>query len=285
MKKKIIAAALGVSLLFSLTMSSFADGEWWRPGFDFVYYANPKIMTLDEPENVFHPNREVNRYEVADALWRFDGMPEVSNATRYRDVARGDKAVSYMSGSGVMKGTETRTFDPDGLVTREQMATILYRFVSAAGYNPEIPARAKKFADSNQISGWATGSVKWAVNAGLMTGTDEGFEPQGTLTRGQIATILMRLADLLDGKSMQVTRTEVTRIEANESRTVGKDNDKEIFVDNLGWLLRQTNSGVVECFYNADDTILICFQDGEIEIDVAGMSYDEIVEAVIYEVL
>ena len=142
MKRKIIAAALGMSLLFSMTANCFADGEWWRDGFNYVYYHSPKIMELDQPDNVFHPYREVSRYEVADALWKLDGAPNETGA-RFWDAERNDSAISYVSNAGIMKGVDDRHFDPDGLVTREQMATIVYRFANACGYDTRLPAKVE----------------------------------------------------------------------------------------------------------------------------------------------
>lgn len=281
MKRKIIAAALSVSLLFSSAVFCFADGEWWRSGFDYVYYSDPKIMELDQPEGVFHPYREVTRLEVADALWKQDGKPD-TETVRFWDIR--DEAVDYVANAGIMQGVDDRHFDPDGRVTREQMATIACRFAMAAGYNVRFPSRIPvRFGDTDQISDYAYGSVAWAVETGLMSGTGNGFEPRSYLNRGQIATILMRLADLVGDQ--KVFRQEVRRIEANEGRTVGKEDDREIFVDNLGWLLRQTNSGVVECFYDArKDEILICFQDHEATVSVDGLTYLEIVDKVLTKV-
>ena len=204
---------------------------------------------------------------------------------RFWDVDRSNGAIAYVSGAGIMNGIDARHFDPDGLVTREQMATIAYRFAKAAGYDVRFPSRINiDFPDSGYISDYAYGAVAWVVDVGLMTGTDVGFEPQAHLNRGQIATILLRLADMLKG-AQKVQRTEVIRVEANESRRVGRNDDKGIFVDNLGWLLRQTNSGVVECYYRSNETVTICFQGDSVTVDVAGLTYDEIIDAVLYEVL
>lgn len=281
MKRKLIAAALSVSLLFSTAVTVFADGEWWRDGFNYVYYHNPKIMTLDEPDQVFHPYREVSRREVADALWRFDGQPNPSSGGGKFWDAGGDTAVAYVSGAGIMNGVDDRHFDPDSLITREQMATIAYRFASAAGCDVTIPTRINTtFDDYNQISDYAWGAVVWAVNSGLMTGTGQSFEPKSNLNRGQIAMILLRLSRL-DKKTNE-------RIEAGENRTVTKTEDRKIFVENLAWLLRQTNTGLVEIGYHQNgnaEFLTLHFQDNDVRVSITGATYAEIILKVVEEVL
>ena len=287
MKRKIIAAALGMSLLFSTVTTTFADGEWWRDGFNYVYYHNPKIMELDQPEGVFHPYREVSRYEVAEALWKLEGSPDESGS-RFLDAERNNPAISYVNNSGIMNGVDERHFDPDGPITREQMATIAYRFAKACGYDTKFPARVEmSFDDVGYVSDYAYGAVAWVTDVGLMTGTGSSFEPKAFLNRGQIATIILRLADLVGGAPEKVVRSEVSRTEASESRRVGKAEDKSIFIDNLGWLLRQTNTGVVEVTYrSSDDSAVINFGDNSsARVSINGLSYAEIVVMVTEEAM
>lgn len=282
MKKKIVAAALSVSLLFSLTTVSFADGEWWRPGFDFVYYHAPKIMELDQPEDSFHPYREVSRYEVADALWKFDNKPPVRATAKFVDV--NNEAVSYVSNADIMNGVDRFHFDPDSPITREQMATIAYRFAKATGCDVQMPARVEmEFVDLYDISDYAYGAVAWATKTGLMTGTGEGFEPKSNLNRGQIALILKRLDEFI--KSSPKTNE---RIEANENAPVNTASNKEAFVDNLGWLLRQTDSGVIETEYSLSggkEFVRINFQDRSLKVNITGLSYAEIILVVMEEII
>lgn len=280
MKRFMIAAALSAPLLFSQATMAFADGEWWRDGFNYVYYHDPKIMVLDQPDGVFHPNREVSRVEVADALWRFDGMPDVAGQ-RFWDVQDSD-AVDYVSGSGIMNGIDSRHFDPDSPITREQMAAIAYRFAQAAGLDARVPARVElAFPDYGDISDYAYGAVAWAVGEGLMTGTDQGFEPKATLTRGQIATIIMRLSKVLNLKSTERTVPD----ERNKAQI---SENKQAFVDNLGWLLRQTETGVIETelsLSGGKEFVRVNFQDQSLKVDVTGLSYAEIVLAVMEEIV
>lgn len=280
MKRLAIIATLSASLFFSSISMSFADGEWWRDGFNFVYYHSPKIMSLDEPEQVFHPNRDVSRREVADALWKFDNQPSVQGE-KFWDVDKSDLGIQYVSGNQIMNGVDDKHFDPNGMITREQMATIAYRFAAKMGCDVTIPTKIdKQFSDYTSISDYAWGAVVWAVNTGIMTGTETGFEPKSNLNRGQIATILMRLANL-DKKTN-------TRQEANESSNVGKSKDKETFVENLSWLLRQTNAGLVEIDYHNTDGkeyLTLHYQDSDERVNIQNCTYAEIILKVVEEVL
>lgn len=267
MKRLVITAALGAALLFSLAVPS-AAAEWWRPGFEFAVVEN-NIMDMDAG-GLFHPFREVSRVEIANAIWRYDDTPIVSGMS-FRDV-RNNPAVDYVSGTGVMKGVDRNHFDPESSITREQFATIIYRFNLASGYKASSPEEELLgYSDRGSISEYARDAVAWASYEGLMTGTaPDVFDPQAVLTRGQIATILKRFSDV----DHEWARAGF-RIEANETRVVNHENDREIFIDNLGWLLRQTETGVVECTLDQSDAIVtVWFQDGsKIDVDIDGLSY------------
>ena len=96
---------------------------------------------------------------------------------------------------GIMNGTGATTFGPDGSFTREQIAATLYR-ISGATDTATAEDLAAVFADAAKVSTWAVSAVKWAydneVTTGITAGTALNFEPQGTLTREQAATMIMR---------------------------------------------------------------------------------------------
>ncbi|MCI6990254.1 MAG: S-layer homology domain-containing protein, partial [Clostridiales bacterium] len=84
-------------------------------------------------------------------------------------------------------------FDPTGSLTREQMATVLYRYAQYKGADVSASGDISGFADSANVSSWAVDAVKWAVGSGLVNGVEgNALAPQGTSTRAQAATVLMR---------------------------------------------------------------------------------------------
>ena len=93
-----------------------------------------------------------------------------------------------------MKGVGNSKFDPNGNVTREQMAVMLKNFSDykkdALRLRGETPPAYSSFKDVLAVSSWATDSLKWAVENGLIKGTDIGLEPQKTATRAQVAQLM-----------------------------------------------------------------------------------------------
>ena len=89
------------------------------------------------------------------------------------------------------------SFAPTGAITREQMAVMLYRYAQYKGYDvTQGGMAAREYADYESISSWAVPAVEWAVNAGLISGTSAAtLSPQGSATRAEIATILMRFVE------------------------------------------------------------------------------------------
>ena len=100
-----------------------------------------------------------------------------------------------------VNGVGNNRFDPDGEITREQMAAILYRYAGMIGIDTGAQAELGEFPDGGSVSGYAKKALRWAVAEGLIGGTKEGgityLKPQGNATRAQVATILMRFVNNL----------------------------------------------------------------------------------------
>lgn len=106
-------------------------------------------------------------------------------------------AVIWAYEHGIVTGTSSTTFAPTGAVTREQMATFLYRFAAFSGYDTSEAADLSSFPDEAKVGSWAKDALAWANAEGLITGakgTDgiTRLDPQGMAKREQVATILMR---------------------------------------------------------------------------------------------
>ena len=88
------------------------------------------------------------------------------------------------------------SFAPTGAITREQMAAMLYRYAQYKGYDVTGSADLSGYADADSVSSWAEYAVAWAVDAGLISGVGNNtLNPQGSATRAEIATILMRFVE------------------------------------------------------------------------------------------
>lgn len=179
--------------------TGFADmppaENWAHAGID---YALRHGLFKGMSETQFGPEEAMSRAMLVTVLWRYRGSPEAEGFD-FTDVAEGQwyaQAVSWAAMEQVVNGMGEGLFDPDGTLTREQLAVILYRFSGKAVDPDAAEAALTVFADRDSVSPWAGEAVIWAVTQGLIGGTAEDgvlyLDPQGSATRAQVATILMR---------------------------------------------------------------------------------------------
>ena len=90
-------------------------------------------------------------------------------------------------------------FSPDGDVTREQIAVFLFRYAKVIGVNTSGQGSVDRFDDSGSVSTWAEDAMSWAVGTGVISGTSGNrLDPNGSATRGEVATMLMRFVGYLN---------------------------------------------------------------------------------------
>lgn len=172
-------------------------GEWHTLSDDYMYlngYMNGKSNTI------FAPSSKISRAEMAQVLYNMVGSPEVPYIATYRDVPNGlwyTKACMWASKKGIINGTSTTTMNPAGYTTREQAATIIFRYADAIGVNVSERARISGFPDGNKVSAFAVDGMKWCVAAEIIRGSEKGgsyyLNPQSPVTRAEIAAMLCRL--------------------------------------------------------------------------------------------
>ena len=180
---------------------SFADAAptaWYHDG---VHYCIEKGLMHGISADKFLPDGNVTRAQLAAILWRLEGNPAPVSTADFSDVADGAwyaGAVRWAADSGVVKGYADGRFRPNDAVTREQMATLLYRFAGYKGYDVSIGGDTDilRFTDGAAVGGYAVPAMRWACGSGLITGArrDGGMAlaPRDTTTRAQTATLLMR---------------------------------------------------------------------------------------------
>lgn len=169
--------------------------NWAHEGIDFAV-QNGLFHGMDESH--FAPDMPMSRAMLVTVLWRSVGSPKAEDAG-FADVDSNQwyaEAVNWAAQNGIVNGIGEGRFDPDGLLTREQLAAILYRFDGAEDAAQGSDSIFAPFADRAQISLWAEKALQWAVQTGLISGTTVEntllLDPQGQATRAQVATILMR---------------------------------------------------------------------------------------------
>ena len=168
------------------------DAMWYQEGVS--YCLQEGLMTAER--GYFRPDDAATRAETAAALWQLAGKPEPAEAASFEDVPDGaawETAVRWAREAGVVNGVSDSLFDPDGSVTREQTAALLYRY--AAPEEAADEAVLTGYADAEQIADWARPAMAWAVQTGLIAGVDgTTLAPEAPVTRAQLAVILQRYA-------------------------------------------------------------------------------------------
>ena len=171
-----------------------AEGAWY---YDAVAYAWENDLMTGTSAATFAPGVTTDRAMLATLLWRLEGSPSVDYLMDFDDVAEGlwySEAVRWAASEGVVNGVgDGGSFAPTGAITREQMAVMLYRYAQYKDYDVTGSADLSGYADADSVSSWAQYAVAWAVDAGLISGVGNNtLNPQGSATRAEIATILMR---------------------------------------------------------------------------------------------
>ena len=170
--------------------------DWF---YEAVKYAYDNKLMDGTSSTTFAPLMTTNRAMVVTILWRLEGSPVVNYAMNFSDVESGvwyTEAVRWAAAEGIVKGYSDTVFAPDDTVTREQLATILYRYAGYKEYDVSAKGDLTTFADGSTVSTWAADGMTWAVGAQLITGKDGGkLDPTGTATRAEVATILMRFCE------------------------------------------------------------------------------------------
>ena len=178
-------------------------GSWYTQGVEF---AHERELFNGVSANAFAPDASMTRAMLVTVLWRYAGKP-VEGKNEFADVPNKSwytEAVAWAAHNGIVNGVGKGRFDPDGEITREQMAAILFRYAGMIGIDTSAQADLGGFPDGGTVSGYAKKALRWAVAEGLIGGTKEGgityLKPQGNATRAQVATILMRFVNNLAEK-------------------------------------------------------------------------------------
>ena len=193
---EILAAAREALKTAGCPSTNFTDVEengWYHTGVDFMVKNGFMNGVADD---AFDVDGNLTRAQLVTILYRIAGEPESTATNPFADVADGQwytNAVIWAAENGIVKGVNTTTFAPNDQITREQIATILFRYAKAE----KVEGKLADFPDAEKVSDYAADAMAWAVEQGLINGISESdgktyLAPQETATRAQIAVILMR---------------------------------------------------------------------------------------------
>ena len=170
--------------------SDVTTANWYA---DAVAYVVDNELMNGVSADTFEPNSTMSRAMMVTVLYRMAGSPAVSGENVFTDVPNGSwyaDAVTWGVENGLVTGTTDTTYEPNAGITREQMATLLWRYAGS----PDVSGSdgLDQFTDAASISGYARTAMAWASQQGLVNGTNGTLSPRGSATRAEIATILMR---------------------------------------------------------------------------------------------
>ena len=215
MKKKALATCLaGTMLLGSVTTSAMAvdvnqlvdveKSDWFYP---YVEYVAGKDYMKGISSTQFAPMMEMNRAMFVTVLYRLDNPKGVSSQSNFVDVPSDTwytQAVNWAAANKIVNGIGGDKFAPDDSITREQICTIVARYVEYRakkdGKTYKTTEKEKTFPDADQIGEYAKEAVKKCQMWGLIEGNEKGYmNPLNTATRAEVATIVQRLDKMLAG--------------------------------------------------------------------------------------
>lgn len=171
--------------------SDVASGDWF---YSAVNYVTDREIMEGYTYGKFAPNANMTRAMLAEALYAISNA-NATGSEKFSDVDRYDdfyEAVVWCSNKGIIEGWNGK-FVPNGDITREDLAVMLYRYAEYKRYNTKASEDLDQFSDADDVSAYAVEALEWAVAEGIITGMGNGtLAPQGTTTRAQAATMIMR---------------------------------------------------------------------------------------------
>lgn len=195
-KTKVDTGSLTFTVIQQTKSNYFSDvtesntGKWSANSIDFM---SANELVTGTAAKTFSPNQTMTRAMLVTILYRVADKPSVKNVSNpFTDVKAGTyyyDAVLWAYKNNIVTGTSNTTFNPNGAVTREQIAAILYRYAGS----PRVNASLKGYSDQNKVSTYATTAMEWAVKNGIITGKSATtLDPTGKGTRAEVAVMLHR---------------------------------------------------------------------------------------------
>ena len=179
-----------------LNFTDVKETDWFFKG---VEYVVDKGVMSGVSENQFDPSGKLTRAMLVQMLYNMESRPACDAENAFMDVPVGQwytDAVIWANDEKIVSGMGDGLFAPNMEITREQMVVMLYNYAKYKGYDVTASAGLSKFADNASVSTWAQPAMQWAVAEGYISGMgDNQLAPQGTATRAEIASVIMRFME------------------------------------------------------------------------------------------
>ena len=208
-----------------LPFTDVAETSWYRGDVQYIY--NRELMNGTSAAK-FSPEAKTTRAMLVTILYRVAGSPETQSQTGFEDVKAGSwyaAAVTWAAEKDIVTGVSETEFRPDDFISREQAATILYRYARYKGCEMTDGAELNTFPDGEKVSSWAKEAVSWSVAQGLINGNPKSgalyLQPQQGATRAQLAAILHRFCvNILELDRLHVAYIPLDNRPVNNQRPV-----------------------------------------------------------------
>ena len=177
------------------------ENDWF---FDDIKDAKNDGLLDGIAGDLFDPYSDTTRGTFVTVLWNKEGKPQSAEGKYFPDVdpmAYYANAVKWASANRIVNGYDNGKYGPEDLVTREQMAVILYQYAQFKGYDVTATTTLDdKFSDAAKVSSWAAKHMKWAVAVGLFEGRDNGqLDPRATATRAEMIIVINQFIEKFEG--------------------------------------------------------------------------------------
>lgn len=201
----IVAAALLLACLIPVSAADAAfkdvSGHWAE---EYILQAGERSL-VQGYNGLYRPDDTMTRAELVTVLWRASGEPEPKGTASFTDLTQDwyKKAVAWAEENAVVNGVAPGKFNPDGNVTREQVAAILFRLAGSTSGDEAMwgpLSYDSYYTDADKISSYAKAAVYWCIYNYVYCGEASVAEgdtlaPKADATRGQIATMVVRYLD------------------------------------------------------------------------------------------
>lgn len=199
-----MACVFTLTLLATSNADLYADADTWGWADDYIRYVISEGLmgSTDEDELIFNAGGAVTREMFITVLYRFADEPAAIGLCSFTDAdpdAYYYTALRWAQQHGIARGRGDGTFGVGDTITRAEAAAFLYRYGDFTGYDINLGnvATLDMFTDAEGIAEWAVEPLSWACSHGLMIGVGGGkIDPNGGLTRAQLATLIYRLDDI-----------------------------------------------------------------------------------------
>ena len=242
--------------LASLPFQDVQPGSWY---YDDVVAAYEAGLMEGVSSTKFAPYSTLTRAQVVTVLYRMEGSPSVSGSSGFSDVPTGvfyTEAVTWAAKNGIVKGVTATEFHPQSSVTREQIATIFYRYGDFKGNDVSTTVTLSGYADYQSVSNFAKKPMAWAVSCGLIRGANASNEaprlaPKSASNRAQVATLLNRMSKLLeDGAIFRSSQKIVDFIKEHEGFSAKPYWDHSQYTIGYGTFCGKTKEEVPASYWN-----------------------------------